>query len=85
MSQPVRTSVRVTEGGRIIIPAKIRMQCGFEVGSEILMTVDDGHVTLINAQAARRRAQAIVARYIKPGTSLSEELMRERRREARRE
>ncbi len=34
---------------------------------------------------AVRRAQALVARYVDPARSLSEELMRERREDARRE
>ena len=85
MSRSVRASTRVAEGGRIIIPADIRKQCGLEVGTDIVITVEDDHVTVMNADAAIRKAQSIVAQYIPSKISLSRQLMEERKREASRE
>jgi AbrB family looped-hinge helix DNA binding protein len=85
MKQEFRTTLRVADGGRIVIPAEVRERLGLEVGADLVMTVEDDHATLINAKAARRRARQRVRRYVSPGASLSEELMAERKKEARRE
>lgn len=85
MKQEVRTTVRVADGGRIVIPAAIRERLGLEVGSDLVLTVEDDHATLMNAKAARRRARQRVRRYVAPGVSLSKELMAQRKQEAGRE
>ena len=85
MRQELRTTLRVADGGRIVIPAQVRERLGLEVGADLVMTVEDDHATLMNAKAARRRARQRVGRYVAPGVSLSEELMAERKKEARRE
>ena len=85
MKQELRTTIRVADGGRIVIPADVRERLGMEVGADLVMTVGGDHVTLMNAKAARHRARQLVRRYVKPGVSLSEELMAERKKEAARE
>lgn len=79
------TTIRVAEGGRIVIPVEVREQLGLDVGSEVVIDVKDDHATLMSAKAARRRAQQRISRYVAPGVSLSAELMAERKREAQRE
>lgn len=85
MKPAFRATLRVAEGGRIVIPAAVRERLGVEVGSDVVVTVEDDHATLTSARAARRRAQQRVRRYVDPKASLSEELMAERKREAQRE
>lgn len=85
MKQELRTTLRVADGGRIVIPAEVRARLGLEVGADLVMTVEDDHATLMNAKAARLRARQRVRRYVAPGASLSEELMAERKEEAQRE
>ena len=85
MKQESRMTVRVADGGRIVIPAEVRERLGLKVGTDLVMTVTDDHVTLMNVKAARRRARRRVRRYVPPDVSLSEELMAERRKEAARE
>ncbi len=85
MADELRTNIRVADGGRIVIPAEVRKRLGMDVGAELVMTVEDDHATIMNANAARRRARQRVRRYVEPGVSLSEELMAERRKEAQRE
>ena len=85
MAPPLRTTLRLADGGRIVIPADVRERLGLEVGTDLIMTVEDDHATLTSAKAARRRARQRVGRYIRPGVSLSEELMAERKKEAQRE
>ena len=85
MKEELRSTLRVADGGRIVIPAEVRDRLGLEVGTELVMTVQDDHATLMSAKAARLKARRRVRRYIRPGVSLSGELMAERKREARRE
>ncbi len=85
MKPEFRTNLRVADGGRIVIPAEVRERLGMEVGSDLVMTVEDDHATIMNAKAARRRARQLVRRYIKPGVSLSKQLMAERKKEAENE
>jgi len=79
--QHCKTS-RVSDGGRIVIPAEFRKRLGLEVGTEIVVTVADDQVTIISAKAARRRAQQRVRQYVDKSVSLSKELMAERKEEA---
>jgi AbrB family looped-hinge helix DNA binding protein len=83
MNEHLHKTIRISRGGRIVIPAEVRKRLGLEVGTDLVMTVEDDHVTLMNAKAARRRPRQLVRRYVKPGVSLSEELMAERRKEGR--
>lgn len=85
MRQTLRATLRVADGGRIVIPAEFRQRLGLPIGADLVMTVEDDHATLMNAKAARRKARQRVRRYIAAGASLSKELMAERRREAERE
>jgi len=85
MSQELRMTLRVADGGRIVIPAEVRERLGLAVGAELVMTVEDDRATLVNAKAARRRARQRVRRYVAPGADLSEELMAERKKDAERE
>jgi AbrB family looped-hinge helix DNA binding protein len=83
MKEELRTTLRVADGGRIVIPAEVRERLGLDVGADLVMTVEDDHATIMNAKAARRRARQRVRRYIAPGVGLSEELMAERKKEAK--
>lgn len=70
---------RVTEGGRIVIPASVRRQLNLSMGDEVVMLVKDSEVTLLSRAEALRRAQAIVASRVPRERSLVEELLAERR------
>ena len=85
MSRVLRTTLKVADGGRIVIPAEVRERLGMDIGSELVMTVEGDCATLMNAKAARRRARERVRQYIPANVRLSEELMAERKAEARRE
>jgi AbrB family looped-hinge helix DNA binding protein len=85
MKQALRTTLRVADGGRIVIPAEVRERLGMEVGTDLVLTVKDDHATLMNSKAARRKAREKVRRYVSQNVSLSKELMEERKVEARRE
>lgn len=71
--------------GRVVVPAPYRRLLGVDGGGQVLMLVDDGEIRLVGRDAAVRLAQEIVAKYVPEGTRLSDELIEERRSEARRE
>jgi AbrB family looped-hinge helix DNA binding protein len=75
----------LSSNGRIVIPAAIRQELGFNSGDTLLMEVEDG-VLRIESYAVRiRRVQESLKQYISPDRVLSNELIAERREEARRE
>jgi AbrB family looped-hinge helix DNA binding protein len=73
---------RITEGGRIVIPAEFRRELGLQTGDEVMLRLIDGEVRIRTRREAIREAQAIVRKHVKKGRSLVEELRRERRAEA---
>jgi bifunctional DNA-binding transcriptional regulator/antitoxin component of YhaV-PrlF toxin-antitoxin module len=76
---------KVSDGGRVVIPADLRQKHGIEVGDTVFWSDSPEGLTLHSRHAAIRRIQAIAAKYKKPGVSVVEELIRERREEAARE
>lgn len=74
---------KVTDGGRIVIPASVRRQLDIEVGDEVVLLVKDKEALLLSRAEALRRAQEIVARAVPRGRRLVDELLHERRQEAR--
>ena len=77
-------TVRLGEGGRVVIPAGYRKALGLEPGDEVVMALEDGEVRLMTPKRAVERAQALVRRYIPQDRSLSEDLLRDRREETAR-
>ena len=75
----------MTEGGRIVIPARFRRALGIDVGDEVNLELEDGELRLFSPARAIRRAQEIVRDHIPKDRSLAAELLAERRAEAARE
>ena len=76
---------RLGKGGRLVIPAEARKRLNLREGDQLVLEVVDGELRLYSVMEAIRRAQAIVAKYAKPGGSVVDELIAERRAEAARE
>ncbi|MGA9520668.1 MAG: AbrB/MazE/SpoVT family DNA-binding domain-containing protein [Myxococcaceae bacterium] len=74
--------VRISPGGRIVIPAEVREALGVQEGDSLILRLENDEVRLLTPKQAIKRAQALVRRYSKKGRSLSEELLEERRDEA---
>lgn len=83
MAEIPKTVVRVAEGGRIVIPAAARKALGIEPGDEVFVSLEDDSLRIRSRKQALRRIQDLLAKRGRPGVSLSEELIRERREEAR--
>ena len=79
-------TAKITEGGRIVIPAPCREALGVRPGDEVLLKLIDGELRVYSRKEAVRRAQAW-ARSLNPkgqseGTSQVDELLKERQHEA---
>ncbi len=83
--QPVRAKTRLSGNGRIVIPAAIREAIGVKAGDSILMEAQDGVLRIESYPTMVARIQREFAQLIPPGVSLVDELLAERREEARRE
>lgn len=81
----METRVALGIGGRLVIPATYRKAMGVRPGDSLLLTLHGQEVRVVSPREALRRAQALVKRHLPAGRRLSEELISERRREARRE
>ncbi|WP_309084057.1 AbrB/MazE/SpoVT family DNA-binding domain-containing protein [Chelativorans sp.] len=81
----LKGKVQVGAGGRVVIPAEMRSAMGVAEGDTLHARVIDGELRLMSQPTALRRAQELVRRYIPEGTKLVDELIAERRAEARRE
>lgn len=77
--------VRLGPEGRVLIPAVFRERLGVKEGDVLFARVENGELNLLTPQAAMRRAQAIVRRFVPKDVSLVDELIEDRRREAERE
>jgi AbrB family looped-hinge helix DNA binding protein len=73
------TSTKITDGGRIVIPAEYRRALGLNVGDDVVLSLDDGELRILSRKEALRRARAMVKRHVPEGTFLSDELIAERR------
>ncbi len=79
-------SVTVGARGRVVLPAALRERLGVGEGDKLVLTVQpDGSVKLVSVRDAVRRARGLFAQLAPPGVSLVDELIAERREEARRE
>ena len=78
--------VTVAERGRLVLPLEIREKLKIREGDRVSLTLeDDGRVTLQTLDVAIRRLRGMFKHLARPGILESDELIKERRREARRE
>jgi AbrB family looped-hinge helix DNA binding protein len=78
-------ATRVASGGRIVIPAAYRKALGIHPGDEVVLALEEGQLRMFSRTEALRRLQTKIAKVVPRTVSLSAELIRERRREAKRE
>lgn len=76
---------RVNENGRVVIPSEFRNALGIRAGDEVLLRIEDDELRITTLKRRLERAQALVRKYVKPGESLADELIADRRRAARNE
>ena len=76
---------RINENGRVVIPASFRKALGINAGDEVVLRLEDDELRIMTMKHRIARAQRLVRKYVKPGVSLVDELIAERRAEARKE
>ncbi len=81
----ISSRVRVDSAGRIVIPAEIRSTLGIEPGQDLILSGDASGIHILTFEQAVHAAQQAFAPYRAPGVSVVDELLRDRREEARRE
>jgi AbrB family looped-hinge helix DNA binding protein len=83
MSDFIRS--RVTDAGRVVIPAELRKEFGIEEGEEIVFSKDERGILITTLREAIRQAQHYFASLAPREVRMSDELLNERRVEAARE
>lgn len=71
--------LRVGDGGRVVIPAAMREEMSIKPGDDLVAHVEDGVLHLISFEENLRRIQDEVSKYKKPGESVVDEFLAERR------
>lgn len=79
------TRMRVNANGRVVIPASFRKALGIHIGDEVVLRIEDDELRITTLKRRIERARRLVRKYVKPGTSLVDELIAERREAARNE
>ena len=77
--------MKVNENGRVVIPAAFRKALGIEAGDEVVLRIQDDELRITTQQRRIQRAQSRARRYLRPDTSLVDELLAERREAAKHE
>jgi bifunctional DNA-binding transcriptional regulator/antitoxin component of YhaV-PrlF toxin-antitoxin module len=79
-------TVRVDGSGRILLPAKVRKQMNLRKDTQLIARLEKQKLVLNTRAEALRKAQEFFSKLRpKGGKLLSDELIEDRRREARRE
>ena len=78
-------TVILGQSGRIVLPASIRKQFGMEPGERLTVISENGEIRILSRKMALESIRAEVLKCVRPGISLADELVRERRDEVRRE
>ncbi|MDQ2745570.1 MAG: AbrB/MazE/SpoVT family DNA-binding domain-containing protein [Chloroflexota bacterium] len=80
-----RYAVTLGDRGRLVLPAPLRRQLEFHPGDRLILSIEpEGTLRMISARAQARRLRGVFSG-LAPGRSLVDELIAERRGDARRE
>lgn len=75
----------VEDDGRVSLPEVMRSALGMKDGDPVILRLEEDSIRIVSLPVAVKRAQAIVRRFVPEGVSLVDELIAERRAEAKRE
>ncbi len=75
----LKTRMRVNENERVVIPASFRERLGIRVGDDLVLRIEGDELRITTLKRNIERAQRLVRKHVKPGTSLVDELIAERR------
>lgn len=75
------TKVKISDGGRVVIPVEYRKALGLEEDDELIVRLDHDELRILTNKHAIREAQVAVRRYVPENRSLVDELIAERSKE----
>jgi AbrB family looped-hinge helix DNA binding protein len=73
----------IGEGGRLVIPAELRKLMEVAPGETVSLQVEDGYLKVISKTMLMRKIKEIAAKVKKPGESVVDEFLADRRAEQR--
>lgn len=82
---PDRIRVKVAANGRVVIPADFREALGIAKGGELIFRWEDDELRIATMKRNIERAQRHARQYLKPGVSVVDEFIAERREAAKHE
>ena len=85
MTIDAEARLRINENGRVVIPAAFRKALGINAGDEVVLRMEDDELRITTLKCRIERAQRLVRKHVKPGASLVDELIADRREEAKNE
>ena len=77
--------VKLDKAGRLMFPVKLRRELGLDHNSRLVVRLEDGGLRVETREVALRRLQDYLRKFKRPGESVVDEFLTERREEARRE
>ena len=80
-----RVRLKVDAAGRVLIPAGMRASMGLSEGGTVLAWLEQGELRVVGIEVAAKQAQRIARARIGSNVRLADELIADRREEARRE
>jgi len=83
--ESISSSTKINENGRILIPAAMRGQMNLKPGDSVVLTLENGVLRVESYLAIVRKVQEEFKKFRKPGGSVVDDFIAEKREEARRE
>ena len=81
---PRYEKLKLGEGGRFVIPAAMREEMGVKPGEDLILYVEDGELRVRSWLRNLRRIQSELSALKRPGESVVDDFLKERREEQRR-
>lgn len=79
-----QAEVNLGPQGRLVIPAPLRRLLGFEAGETLIARLEEGRLVIEKQESIKRRLKARFS-HVQKDRSLADELLAERREDAKRE
>ncbi|MBI3793244.1 MAG: AbrB/MazE/SpoVT family DNA-binding domain-containing protein [Nitrospinae bacterium] len=76
---------KVSRGGRVVIPAKYRKALGIAIGDNVVLRMEKGELRIKSLRASIKAVQDLFRAHVGKSRSIVDELIKERRAEAKRE
>lgn len=76
---------KINENGRLVIPAAYRKALELAPGEEVIVRLENDELRIAKIGTALSRARELVRRHVRTKKNLTQDLIKERHREAKRE